>query len=102
MRLWAYIYIPIHRYTYTDCGKCRKWRRQRDIPRASLQSVGIRWPLNPGRQWVAEVMGNDKAIKPLIDYLGATEVGGREGADKRSEEWGDRVDREGEDELGSE
>lgn len=37
---------------------------------------------------MAETMGNDKAIKPLIDYLAAIEIGGREGANRRSKEWG--------------
>lgn len=43
-------------------------------------------------------MGNDKAIKLLIEYLEATEIGGREGANRRSEKWGDRDE---EDELDS-
>lgn len=72
--------------------------RERDKLKVSFKNVGVGWPLNPGRRWVADTMGNDKAIKLLIEYLEATEIGGREGANRRSEKWGDRDE---EDELDS-
>lgn len=40
-------------------------------------------------------MGNDKAVRPLIEFLQATEMGGREGLNERKKEWESRVDREG-------
>lgn len=44
-------------------------------------------------------MGNDKAVRSLIEFLQATEVGGREGVNKRSREWEVRADMVGEEEL---
>lgn len=44
-------------------------------------------------------MGNDKAVRPLIEVLQATEMGGREGVNERTKEWENRVDEEGEVEL---
>lgn len=48
---------------------------------------------------VAEFIGNDKAVKSLIEFLQTTEAGGRERVYTRSDEWECRVDRKEEEEL---
>ncbi len=48
------------------------------------------------RRWVANLLGNERAVQPLLKYLMATEVGSREGGAERAAEWDERVDQEGE------
>lgn len=44
---------------------------------------------------MAELIGNSKAIWPLIGFFRDTKIGGREGVNERSREWEIRVDKEG-------
>lgn len=55
--------------------------------------------LQPWTAVVAELMGYDRAVKPLVEFLQATEIGSREGSNERSKEWENRVDGEGEEDL---
>lgn len=55
--------------------------------------------LQPWTTVEAELMGNDRAVKPLVEFLQATEIGSREGSNERSKEWESRVDGEGEEDL---
>lgn len=48
---------------------------------------------------MAELVGNNKAVQPMIDYSQATKIGRREGANERSREWESRVNTEGEEKL---
>ena len=48
---------------------------------------------------MASLLANDKAIKPLIKLLKATEIGAREGPREREIEWEQKNDRAGEDLL---
>ncbi len=52
------------------------------------------------RKRLAELLANQKAMGPILGFLKATEVGGREGAREREEEWGRKNDQLGEDLLG--
>ena len=38
------------------------------------------------------MLANEKAVSPLVDFLKSTEVGAREGANKRELEWERRDD----------
>ena len=86
----------MHLYT-----KCRKWRTQRRGLKKSLDQIGIQWQRRPERKWLAELLANERAVGPLLEYLKDTEVGSREGAVGKTIEWRRRNDQEGEDQLGS-
>ena len=49
---------------------------------------------------VSESAGDEKAVAPLLKFLKAIGIGGREGAKEREMEWEQKNDREGEDPLG--
>ena len=49
---------------------------------------------------MADLLGNEKAVGPLLNFLKTTGIGGREGAKEREMEWARRQDREGENLLG--
>ncbi len=51
-------------------------------------------------KWLANLLANEQALQPLPDFLKSTEVGSREGAAEKDEEWEMRNDREGEETLG--
>lgn len=52
------------------------------------------------RTGLAELLANEKAIGPLVEFLKSTQVGGREGAKEREIEWERRNDQVGEKLLG--
>ena len=52
------------------------------------------------RRWLASLLGNEKAVAPLLKFLKTTGIGGREGAKERELEWTRRHDQEGENLLG--
>ena len=79
--------------------KCRRWRRKRDVLKEALAKVNINWSTGPGERWLADLMSMEKAVIPLLEYLKNTEVGRRERARERDESWGERRDREGEEEA---
>lgn len=39
------------------------------------------------KKWLAERLGNERAVSPLLAYLKDTEVGSREGAAEITREW---------------
>lgn len=49
---------------------------------------------------VASLLGNEKAVAPLLKFSKSTGIGGREGAKEREREWERKNDQEGEDLLG--
>ncbi len=51
------------------------------------------------RKRLAELLANKKSMGPILGFLKATEVGGREGAREREEEWWRKNDQLGEDLL---
>ena len=51
------------------------------------------------KKGLADLLANEKAMGPLLEYLKATEVGGREGAKEGELEWGRRNDQAGEELL---
>ncbi len=84
-----------HLYT-----KCRHWRKERRKLMRTLCKEGIGGQGWAERKRLAELLANEKAMGPILGFLKATEVGGREGAREREEEWGRKNDRWGEDLLG--
>ena len=65
-----------------------------------LYTEGVRWQAQAERRWLAELLANERATKPLLRFLQATEIGGREGARERELEWEQKNDQAGEDLLG--
>ncbi len=47
------------------------------------------------RKWLASLLGNEKAVAPLLKFLKTTGIGGREGAKERELEWARRHDQDG-------
>lgn len=64
-----------HLYT-----KCRRWRKERRKMLRELYIEGGRWQAQAERKWLAELLANERATKPLLRFLQATEIGEREGA----------------------
>ena len=85
-----------HLYT-----KCRRWRKERRKLIRSLCTDGISWQGRNERKGLAELLANERAIGPLLEYLKSTEVGGREGGKERELERERRDDRAGEELLGA-
>ena len=65
-----------------------------------LEKEGIKWQAQVERRWLANLLANEKAVAPLLRFLKATDVGGREGAREREKEWERRNDQAGEELLG--
>lgn len=61
-----------------------------------LKELEIGWQRRPERRWVANLLANEQAVRPLLKYLMTTEVGSREGGAERAARWDERVDQEGE------
>ncbi len=74
----------------------RQWRKARRKLLRALCKEGIGRQSWTERKGLAELLANEKAISPLLDFLKSTEVGGREGAKERELEWQQRIDRAGE------
>lgn len=51
------------------------------------------------KDWQSWYVADGKALGPLLEFLKATEVGGREGAREREREWERQNDHAGEDLL---
>ena len=68
--------------------------------RRGLQRAGIQWQRRSDKKWLAELLANNYALGPLLKFLKDTEVGCREGAAEMVEEWRQRRDQDGEDQLG--
>ena len=79
--------------------RCRKWRKQRNKLVRELGKEGIKWQLQVERRWLAGLLGDEKAVGPLLKFLKARGIGGREGARERELEWERKNDHEGEDLL---
>ena len=60
-----------HLYT-----KCRKWRRRRRVLKRKLKVLGIGWQRRPESRSLANLIANEQAVRPLLKYLMATEIGG--------------------------
>ena len=83
-----------HLYT-----KCRRWRRERRNLIRSMHKEGISWEDRTEKKGLADLLANEKAMGPLLEFLKATEVGGREGAREGELEWERRNDQAGEELL---
>ena len=79
--------------------KCRKWGSQRRSLKKELKEVEIRRERRPERKWLAALLADEQAVKPLIRLLSHTEIGKRKGAAEKAAEWEKRNDRDGEDLL---
>ena len=65
-----------------------------------MHKEGISWQGWTERKGLAELLGNEKAMGPLLGLLKSTEVGGRAGAKEKELEWERRNDQAGEELLG--
>ena len=83
-------------HLYTNC---RKWRRERRVLKKELKVLGIGWQRRPENRWLANLLANEQAVGPLLKYLMATKIGGREGEGKGEAERDQRTDQEGEELL---
>ena len=83
-----------HLYT-----KCRRWSRQRRKLVRRLSAKNISWQGWTEKKGLANLVADEKALGPLLDFLKATEVGCREGAGERGLEWEQRNNQAGEDLL---
>ena len=84
-----------HLYT-----RCRKWRKQRRKLVRELEKEGVKWQPRVERRWLADLLGDEKAVAPLLKILKTTGIGGREGARERELEWERKNDQKGENLLG--
>ena len=80
-------------------ARCRKWRKQRRKLIRELEKVGVKWQPQVERRWLATMLGDEKAVAPVLKYLKTTDIGGREGARERELEWERKNDQAGEDLL---
>ena len=80
-------------------ARCRKWRKQRRKLVRELEKEDIKWQPQVERKWLAELLRDEKAVIPLLNYLKTTGIGGREGARERELEWERRNNQAGEDLL---
>ena len=53
-----------------------------------LGKRGIKLQAQAERRWLADLLANETAVAPLLRFLKATDIGGREGARERELEWG--------------
>ena len=85
-------------HLYTEC---RRWRKERRKLIRNLCKEGTSWQGWTERKGLAELLANEEAVGPLLEFLKSTEVGGREGVNERELEWMQRDDRVGEEVLGA-
>ena len=94
---WCKETVQSVEHVYT---KCRKWRKGRRKLVRELEKEGVAWQAQGGRRWLASLLGNKKAVGPLLRFLKATGVEGRERARERELEWERKNDQAGEELLG--
>ncbi len=63
------------------------------------EKEGVLWQAQGERRWLAGLLGNEKAVAPLLRFLKIIDVGGREGARERELEWERKNEQAGEDLL---
>ncbi len=80
---------------------CRKWRREKKVLKKELRERGIGWQRRRESRWLANLLANEQAVRPLLNYLMATDIGGREGKREGAAERDQRTDQEGEELLES-
>ena len=80
-------------------ARCRKWRKKRRKLVRELGKEGIKWQPQVERRWLAGLLGDEKAVAPLLKFSKATGIGGRKGARERKLGWERKSDQEGEDLL---
>ncbi len=84
----------IHLYT-----ECQRWRRERRKLSRELGQLDIRWQPRPEKRWLGNLLANERAVGPILQFLRNTEVGSRDGTRERELEWQRRSDQEGENQL---
>ena len=80
--------------------RCRRWRKEQWKLVRELEKKGVLWQAQAERRWRAVLLANKKVVAPLLRFLQATDVGGKEGAKEKQLEWEQKNDRAGEDLLG--
>ncbi len=94
---WCKETVQSVEHVYT---RCRKWRKERRKLVRELEKEGVVWQAQGERRWLASLLGDKKAVGPLLRFLKTTGVGGREGARERELEWEKKNDQAGEELLG--
>ena len=79
--------------------ECRRWGRERRKLSRELDQLGISWQPRPEKRWLGSLLANERAIRPILQFLRNTEVGSRDGTRERELEWQRRRDQEGENQL---
>lgn len=57
----------------------------------ALARVNINWPVTPSVKWLADLIGMDRRVDPLLAYLKDTKVGRKEGAAEGDKDMGRRT-----------
>ncbi len=61
-------------------ARCRKWRKQRKRLVRELEKKSVKWQPQVERIWLADLLGDEKAVAPLLKFLRTTGIGRTEGA----------------------
>lgn len=78
----------IHLYT-----ECRRWRKERRKLVRELGKQSVSGQIRPEKRWLASLLANEQAVRPLLKFLKNTEIGSRDGAVERELEWELRNDK---------
>lgn len=81
-------------------ARCRKWRKKRRKLVRELGKEGITWQPQVERRWLANLLGDEKAVAPILKFLKTTEIGEEKEQGKGSWNGGGKNDQEGEDLIG--
>ena len=76
-----------HLYT-----KCCRWRKEKRKLVRELEKEEIEWQAQAERRWLADLLANEKAVAPLLRFLKAMDIRGREGARERELKWEQKND----------
>ena len=79
--------------------ECRRRRRERRKLSRELGQLDIRWQPRPEKRWLGNLLANERAVGPILQFLRNTELGSRDGTRERELEWQRRSDQEGENQL---
>lgn len=69
-------------------------KRKKSSFKKELEVLEIGWQRRPERRWVANLLANEQAVRPLLKYIMTTEVESQEREMERAAGWDQRVDQE--------
>ena len=71
---------------WTFIHKMPQMKKERRKLVRELEKEGIKWQAQVEKRWLVDLLANKKAVAPLLRFLKATDVGGREKAREREKE----------------